>query len=161
MDKFNRSAMYALAAMASVAAVYWGFNRPVLSYGAPELSYLDPRVVRRGDVVQACFDDITWFRPMPGKVTQWYECKRRNNKGNLVPVRFDLENRTIRYPKEPGRLPPKCRPVANDRDEPYPVPGQCEPGEIRYGGVARLPVAWGLWSLQYDLPPKMTAEIMP
>ncbi len=161
MDNLNRAALFSLAVMGTVAAVYWGFNRPVLSYGVPEASYLDPRVVRRGDVVQACFEGITWFRPMPGQVTQWFECKRRNKDGVLVPARFDMENRTIKYPKEPGRLPLKCRPVANDQDVPYPVPGWCEPGELRYSGFARLPVAGGLWSLQYELPPRMVAEILP
>lgn len=167
MSEMGRAAAVAVVVLGVVTALYWGLNRTVLDYGPAENSYLEPAVVRVGDVVHACFGSIKWFRPMPGKVTQWFECKKRGKDGRLVDARFDMEDRTIRYPREAGTLPPKCRPVGNDSDVPYPVPSWCAPGQLRYNGFARIPVGTssifpgGLWELQYSLPPKMVAEIQP
>lgn len=166
MTEIGRAAAVGVAIMIVLGGVAWGLNRTALDYGPAENSYLEPAVVRTGDTVQACFGSIIWYRPMPGRVTQWFECKKRGQDGNLVDARFDMQDRTIRYPKEPGKLPPKCRPIGNDSDIPYPVPGWCEPGQLRYNGFARIQVgasikSGGLWELQYSLPSRMVAEIRP
>lgn len=150
----------AFATMSLIGGITWGFNRTALDFGT-QGGYLEPRVVKAGDTVQACFNSITWYRVYPGKTYHWWECQKRGEDGQLRMTRFDMQERQIKIPAGPGKLPPKCRPIANANDEPYRVPAWCEPGLLHYGGYSQLDLLGGWWHLTYDLPPRMDAEIQP
>lgn len=151
--------VFALSVLAMIGGVAWGVNRTAVDYGPPEASELHPKVVQPGDVVQACFNSITWYTPAPSIAPQWFECMKRLPDGKLRMTRFDMQERIVKYPSKPGKLPPKCRPIANQNDEPYPVPDWCAPGPLRYGGEIRVSTLWGLWTRVYDFPPNMVAEV--
>lgn len=151
-----------VAVLTALGTTYWGLNRTALDYGPAENSTLEPSVVRRGDVVHACFGTIKWYRTLPGVVEHWYECPYHDPQTKRVVLRrFDMQERIIKIPEKPGELPAKCRVIGNQNDVPYPVPNWCEPGELRYGGYARLRVFGDWWTLTYSLPGKMSAQIVP
>jgi len=151
----------AFGAMVTLGVGYWGLNRTAVDFGPPSESELHPKIVRPGDIVQACFNRITWYTPAPSMAPQWFECLKKLPDGKVRMTRFDMQERIVKYPSKPGPLPAKCRPIANQNDEPYPVPEWCEPGLLHYGGEIRVSTLWGLWTRVYDFPPNMIAEVQP
>jgi hypothetical protein len=152
-----------LAFLLIVLVALWQFviKRDFLSYGPPEKSYLSPTIVKAGDSIEVCFDDIEWYRiPYSATVKQYYICNRRTRNGTVIPYRFDMESHAVNYPSSPQHLPPKCRVIAHPSGEPYPVPSWCEPGPLQYGGTLEATAIPGALTLYYNLPANMMAQIV-
>jgi len=114
-------------------------------------AYLESSIVHPGDIVQACYPNIKWYEVHPAVATHWYECPKRDLKGKIQMVRFDLPLRTLRVPDKPQQLPPKCRPIGKDDDTPIPVPSWCEAGHLNYGGFITN-TKFKLWNTIQELP---------
>lgn len=163
-DMLNGHTWLFAAAIAGALALgtgYWAINRTVFTFGPPPAAHLSPDVVHAGDPVQACFDSIYWYRPMPGFERHYFECMKKDADGKLTMTRFDMVGRRINNPSRPGPLPPKCRWVGSDSTEKLAVPSWCEPGPLHYGGYITFETLGGWWPLYYDLPARMDAEIQP
>jgi hypothetical protein len=76
------------------------YRGDVVSYGDPAKVYFKPAAATEGDAIELCFDDVVWKRICRSKLITYLMTANG---------RIEMETYNIRPPKEPSRVPPKCR----------------------------------------------------